>query len=128
MYLPFAVLGSRPADLDVAGVAAAYRQRFGIEASYRQDNQVRARTSSRDPRLRLLLMGLAVLLTNLWVYLHATLVAAVPASLAAPAQSWLQTHCRLAVLRALWLEAIVARYHLINSLAFPFPVVATPKL
>ncbi|MBI3964699.1 MAG: hypothetical protein HY329_03605, partial [Chloroflexi bacterium] len=39
VYLPFAVLGSRPADLDVAGVAAAYRQRFGIEASYRQDNQ-----------------------------------------------------------------------------------------
>ncbi len=73
-------------------------------------------------------MGLAVRLTNLWVYLQAVLVAAVPTPLAATAQTWLQTHGRLAVLRALWLAAILARYHLINSLAFPFPVVTSPKL
>jgi hypothetical protein len=44
-----------------------YRQRFGIETSYRQLNTVRARTSSRDPGLRLLLVGLALALVNLYV-------------------------------------------------------------
>lgn len=47
-----------------------YRQRFGIETSYRQMNQVRARTSSRNPVLRLLLVGLALLLLNLYVTLR----------------------------------------------------------
>ncbi len=50
-----------------------YRRRFGIETSYRQMNQVRARTSSRDVRLRLLLVGLALLLVNLYVRLRQTL-------------------------------------------------------
>jgi hypothetical protein len=44
-----------------------YRHRFGIETSYRQMHSVRARTSSRDPRLRLLLVGLALILVNLYV-------------------------------------------------------------
>ena len=47
-----------------------YRRRFGIETSYRQMNQVRARTSSRDVRLRLLLVGFALLLVNLYVRLR----------------------------------------------------------
>ncbi len=47
-----------------------YRQRFGIETSYRQMNHVRARTSSRSPILRLLLVGLALLLLNLYVTLR----------------------------------------------------------
>jgi len=46
-----------------------YRRRFGIEASYRQMNRVRARTSSTDPALRLLYVGVAFLLLNLWVVL-----------------------------------------------------------
>jgi putative transposase len=53
-----------------AQVVAAYRRRFGIEASYRQMGQCLARTSSRSERLRLLLVGLALLLCNLWSYLH----------------------------------------------------------
>jgi len=44
-----------------------YRQRFGIEASYRQMNQVRARTTSRNPVIRLLLVGLAFILFNLYI-------------------------------------------------------------
>jgi putative transposase len=56
-----------------AEVAAAYRRRFGIEASYRQLGQCLARTSSRDERYRLLLVGLALLLCNLWSYLHSEL-------------------------------------------------------
>lgn len=47
-----------------------YRKRFGIEASYRQLNQGRARTCCRNPRIRLLLVALALLLRNLWVWLH----------------------------------------------------------
>jgi putative transposase len=50
-----------------------YRHRFGIESSYRQMNQVRARTSSRSPSLRLLLIGLALILVNLYVLLRAML-------------------------------------------------------
>jgi hypothetical protein len=38
------------------------RRRFGIESSYRQMNRVRARTSSTNPALRLLYVGVAFLL------------------------------------------------------------------
>jgi len=44
-----------------------YRQRFGIETSYRQMNQVRARTTSRNPALRLLLVGFAFVIFNLYI-------------------------------------------------------------
>jgi putative transposase len=44
-----------------------YRQRFGIETSYRQMNQVRARTTSRNPVVRLLLVGLAFVIFNLYI-------------------------------------------------------------
>ena len=46
-----------------------YRRRFGIESSYRQMNRVRPRTSSTNPALRLLYVGIAFLLINLWVRL-----------------------------------------------------------
>lgn len=47
-----------------------YRKRFGIETSYRQLGQARIRTSTRDPLLRLLFVGLALLLRNIWVWLQ----------------------------------------------------------
>lgn len=47
-----------------------YRGRFGIETSYRQMNQGRAWTTSTKPARRLLLVGLALLLRNVWVLLH----------------------------------------------------------
>lgn len=47
-----------------------YRRRFGIESTYRQLNHVRARTASRNPVLRLLLVGLALILVNLHVALR----------------------------------------------------------
>lgn len=52
-----------------------YRRRFGIESSYRQLNQARVRTSTRSPRLRLLFVGLALVLRNVWVWLHEHLLA-----------------------------------------------------
>jgi len=45
-----------------------YRRRFGIEASYRLMNTLRARTTTTNSRYRLLLVTLAFLLLNLWVY------------------------------------------------------------
>jgi putative transposase len=60
--------------LDVAGVPQRvrkrYRRRFGIESSYRLIEQVRARTTSRSPALRFLLLGLALLIVNMWIRLH----------------------------------------------------------
>lgn len=62
----FAVLGRKwkgaPSNL-----AETYRRRFGIEADYRMMNSVRARTSSRDPKYRLLLVTAAFVLINLWI-------------------------------------------------------------
>jgi putative transposase len=47
-----------------------YRKRFAIEASYRQMHQGRARTCTRNPEVRLLLVGVALVLRNVWVWLH----------------------------------------------------------
>lgn len=46
-----------------------YRQRFGIETSYRIKNHCRIRTTTKNPVLRLLFVALAFVLVNLWVYL-----------------------------------------------------------
>jgi putative transposase len=56
-------------------IRATYRSRFGIESSYRQSHQARIRTSSRNPALRLLFLGVALVLRNIWVWLHAEVVA-----------------------------------------------------
>jgi hypothetical protein len=47
-----------------------YKKRFGIESSYRQLRQGLGATSSKDERLRLMLVGLALILRNVWVWLH----------------------------------------------------------
>ena len=52
-----------------------YRQRFGIESSYRQMRQARIYTCTRDPHLRLLFVAVALILRNLWVWIHATMLA-----------------------------------------------------
>ena len=53
-----------------AAVYRTYRLRFGIETSYRQMHQARIRTTTRKPALRLLFVGVALLLRNLWAWLH----------------------------------------------------------
>jgi putative transposase len=67
-HLVYAYWGWQPTS--VAGVSAVYRQRFGIESSYRQLNEARAVTCTRSVRVRLFLVGVALLLRNLWVGLH----------------------------------------------------------
>lgn len=44
-----------------------YRRRFGIEASYRLLRQVKVLTNSRNPALRFFLLGLGLLMQNVWV-------------------------------------------------------------
>ena len=51
-------------------VQQTYRSRFAIETSYRQLHQARIRTCTRDPLLRLLYVGIALVLRNVWVWLH----------------------------------------------------------
>jgi putative transposase len=51
-------------------VKETYRSRFAIETTYRQLGQARIRTSTRDPLLRLLYVAVALLLRNVWVWLH----------------------------------------------------------
>lgn len=56
-------------------VREEYRKRFGIETSYRQMNQCRIRTCTRNPLLRLLFVGIALLLRNVWVWFHLNVLA-----------------------------------------------------
>jgi putative transposase len=51
-------------------IRETYRKRFGIETSYRQMNEARIRTCTRNPRQRLLFVGVALVLRNVWVWLH----------------------------------------------------------
>jgi Transposase DDE domain len=64
----YAYWGLRPSS--VGWVRETYRQRFGIESSYRQLKEGLIRTSTRSPLLRLLFVGLALLLRNVYVWLH----------------------------------------------------------
>lgn len=63
--LLFAVLGRQWAGT-FYHLRQKYRTRFGIESSYRQLNRLRPRTSSQDPKLRLLLVMIGFCLLNLW--------------------------------------------------------------
>jgi len=51
-------------------VYETYRLRFGIETTYRQLQEARIKTCTRDPLLRLLYVGIALVLRNVWVWLH----------------------------------------------------------
>lgn len=48
-------------------IRPSYRQRFGIESSYRLKNVCRIRTTTKNPVLRLLFVGISFLLVNIWV-------------------------------------------------------------
>jgi putative transposase len=53
-------------------VRETYRTRFAIETTYRQMNEARIRTCTPCPLLRLLFVGLAMILRNVWVWFHLT--------------------------------------------------------
>jgi putative transposase len=127
-YQPFAVVGHGGDALPVRRVAREYRDRFGIESSYRQMNAVRAPTSSRDPALRLLLVTVALLLANLWVWLKNHLAAATPAATRPRARAWVAATFTLSRFCDLLIEAIKDRYLVRTALPCPFPLRAPLKL
>jgi hypothetical protein len=51
-------------------VKDTYRSRFGIETSYRQLNEARIKTCTRNPAVRFFFIALALILRNVWVWLH----------------------------------------------------------
>jgi hypothetical protein len=71
--LIYASWGYQPPSPD--SVFTTYRLRFGIESSYRQRHEARIRTTTRRPEVRLLYVGIALVLRNLWVWSHYTLLA-----------------------------------------------------
>ena len=103
-WFAFAVAGL-PARILPAQVFELYRQRFGIESSYRQMNQVRARTSTRNPVIRLLLVGLAFVLFNLYIALRHNLASALKTPLESPKRFWLSLR-RLALLLGRTIERL----------------------
>ncbi len=52
-----------------------YRKRFGIETSYRQMRQARIHTCTRKPLVRLLFVAIGLILRNMWVWIHDTMLA-----------------------------------------------------
>jgi hypothetical protein len=66
--LVYAFWGMNPSSTE--WVRQTYRSRFAIEASYRQMNQAKATTCTRNPLVRLFLVGVALVLRNVWVWLH----------------------------------------------------------
>ena len=95
-WFAYAVAGL-PAGMLPAQIFELYRQRFGIETSYRQMNQVRARTSTRNPVIRLLLVGLAFVIFNLYITLRQNLSSALKIPLESPRRFWLSLR-RLALM------------------------------
>lgn len=87
-------------------VRETYRRRFGIETSYRQVHQAKIKTSSRNPVLRLLFVGVALVLRNVWVWLHAEVVAQ-------PRRGGRQLHAASLRLNRMlcWLVVEVARHY-----------------
>jgi hypothetical protein len=66
--LVYAFWGLDPPSFD--WVRQTYRLRFAIETTYRQMHQARIRTSTRNPVVRFLYVGVALVLRNVWVWFH----------------------------------------------------------
>ena len=103
-WFVYAVAGL-PAQITPHGVFELYRQRFGIETSYRQLHQVRARTSSQNATLRLLFVGLALILLNLYVTLRMAVQTVIRGSVGG--HPWLSLR-RLAFLLGRAIDALFA--------------------
>jgi hypothetical protein len=100
----FAYAVYRLAAGPLAQVYERYRRRFSIESGYRQSHQVRARTASRHPGLRLVLFALSLFLVNAWV-----LYRQVCAVVTAAGQRFRLHLLTLETLAAAWQEAIQAQ-------------------
>jgi hypothetical protein len=70
--LLFGAWGVRGTPTDVR---EDYRKRFGIESSYRQRRQARIYTCTPNPHLRLVFVAVSLILRNMWVWIHANILA-----------------------------------------------------
>ena len=68
-YFAYAVYN---VDLPVQNTFKEYRKRFGIESSYRLINQAKIHTSTKNPTLKLLYIGISFILVNVWIYIQWT--------------------------------------------------------
>src|SRR3954452_16929584 len=112
----YAYWGIRPKRFD--WVKQVYRSRFGIETSYRQMNQCRIRTTTTRFEVRFLYVAIALLLRNLWVWLH-------HAVLSRPRRGGLDLRPERLRLRTmlLWLfEVAVAMYGLVDMVSIERPL------
>jgi putative transposase len=66
-WLLFVVIGL---DWSPKKIKQRYRRRFGIESSYRQMRQLRVVSTSRNPAVKFLLLGMSLVLVNIWARLR----------------------------------------------------------
>ncbi len=66
-WLAFMIIGL---DWSPDKIYDEYRRRFGVECSYRLLRRVRASTTSRRPAVRFFLLGVGLILANVWVFLR----------------------------------------------------------
>jgi putative transposase len=111
--LLYATWGVR--DRPLGWVKKTYRSRFGIESSYRQLHQARIRSSTRNPVLRLLFVAVALILRNVWVWLHAEVIA-----LPRQGARALRPGCLRFQQVLIWLVLVVAdHYRLLQEVLIP---------
>jgi hypothetical protein len=107
-------------DLTPKQVRRLYQRRFGVETSYRCAGQVRAWTTTKNPALRFMLIGLSFFLQNVWLHLR-WLYIQVPRR----GQRWLDTkRFTLARFARFIVSAVERRYgciHEITAPAVPIP-------
>jgi hypothetical protein len=82
-----------------------YKRRFGIETGYRQKNECKGKTTAKNPEYRLLLVGVALLVRQVWVWLTAQIARSRRASL----REWIG-ELPLQRLRS-WLEQALRQFH-----------------
>ena len=68
-WLVFIVIGEALQGLSPQAVRRLYRQRFGVETSYRLSGQVRGWTTSQNVAYRFVLWALSFFMVNVWVHL-----------------------------------------------------------
>ena len=66
-WLLFVVIGL---DWSPKKVKRLYRRRFGIESTYRQRRQMRVVSTTRNPAVKFFLMGVSLVLVNIWARLR----------------------------------------------------------
>ncbi|MFQ5811720.1 MAG: ISH3 family transposase [Anaerolineae bacterium] len=118
-WFVYVVLG--PIRTELHHIYEAYRRRFGIESTYRLMNRVRARTSSRSAGLRLVYVGVALSLANIWVYLKWAYVS-VPRRGGRLVQA---KRFPLTMFKQFLLEEIKAIYGAVRSISLPAAPCAT---